>query len=309
MWTMSAPRSSWLPRRYNPGLYGEDFNIGTGKKTTIRELAELARSVFGVKDEPKFGSMEGRAWDLADWYANPAKARQMLGWEARIGLEDGLRTTSRWVAGLSDRELLEANKNAAVKRLRSLSAIIACYQDEQAIPVMYERLTSTFKKLGIDYEIIFVNDCSPDGCGEVIRSISERDSHVIGITHSRNFGSQMAFRSGMEISTKDGVVLLDGDLQDPPELIESFFHKWEEGFDVIYGRRVKRDMPWYWGLLYKAFYRVFAAFSYVKIPTMPAISRSSTAAWWAGCSIAPSGTCSCVGCAPTSASSRPAWIM
>ena len=62
----------------------------------------------------------------------------------------------------------------------------------------------------------------------------------------------MAFRSGMEISTKDGVVLLDGDLQDPPELIEHSSHKWEEGYDVIYGRRVKRDMPWYWGLLYKA---------------------------------------------------------
>lgn len=76
----------------------------------------------------------------------------------------------------------------------------------------------------------------------------------------------MAFRSGMELSTKDGVVLLDGDLQDPPELIESFFRQWEEGFDVIYGRRVKRDMPWYWGMMYKLFYRVFAAFSYIKIP-------------------------------------------
>lgn len=252
--------------KMNPDLYGEDFNIGTGKKTTIHELAELARNLFGVKAEPKFGSMEGRAWDLADWYANPAKAQRMLGWSAGISLEDGLRTTSHWVAGLSDRELLAASKKTTVKRLRSLSAIIACYKDEQAIPVMYERLTSTFKKLGIDYEIIFVNDCSPDGCAEVIRSISERDSHVVGISHSRNFGSQMAFRSGMEISTKDGVVLLDGDLQDPPELIESFFHGWEEGFDVIYGRRVKREMPWHWGLLYKAFYRVFSAFSYVDIP-------------------------------------------
>jgi len=76
----------------------------------------------------------------------------------------------------------------------------------------------------------------------------------------------MAFRSGMELASKDAVVLLDGDLQDPPELIEAFFEKWEEGFDVIYGKRVKREMAWHWGLLYKAFYRVFAAFSYVKIP-------------------------------------------
>jgi dolichol-phosphate mannosyltransferase len=89
---------------------------------------------------------------------------------------------------------------------------------------------------------------------------------VIGITHSRNFGSQMAFRSGMELATKQAVVLLDGDLQDPPELIEPFYTKWEEGYDVVYGRRIQRDMPFYWGWLYKLFYRVFAAFSYVKIP-------------------------------------------
>lgn len=252
--------------KMNPDLYGEDFNIGTGEKTTIGELAELTRSQFGVKDEPQFGSMEGRAWDLAEWYANPGKAQRMFGWKAEVGLADGLKATAPWIAGLSERDLLAASKQTAGKRLRSLSAIIACYRDEQAIPIMYERLTKTFKKLGIDYEIIFVNDCSPDDSAEVIRSISERDPHVIGITHSRNFGSQMAFRSGMEISTKDGVVLLDGDLQDPPELIEPFFHEWEKGFDVIYGRRVKRDMPWYWGILYKAFYRVFAAFSYVKIP-------------------------------------------
>jgi dolichol-phosphate mannosyltransferase len=252
--------------KMNPGLYGEHFNIGTGKKTTIGELAETVRSLFGIKEQPKFGSMEGRAWDLADWYANPAKAQQMLGWKAEIGLADGLRRMTPWVAALSDADVIAASKMTAVKRSRSLSAIIACYKDEQAIPVMHERLTATFKKLGIDYEIIFVNDGSPDACAEVIRGISERDPRIVGISHSRNFGSQMAFRSGMEISTKDGVVLLDGDLQDPPELIEPFFQKWQEGFDVVYGRRVKRDMPWYWGILYKLFYRVFAAFSYVKIP-------------------------------------------
>jgi dolichol-phosphate mannosyltransferase len=76
----------------------------------------------------------------------------------------------------------------------------------------------------------------------------------------------MAFRSGMELSSKQGVVLLDGDLQDPPELIEQFHAKWEEGFDVVYGRRVRREMPTVWGWLYKAFYRVFAALSYVPIP-------------------------------------------
>jgi dolichol-phosphate mannosyltransferase len=120
--------------------------------------------------------------------------------------------------------------------------------------------------LGIEYEIIFVNDCSPDNSYEVISQISEQDPHVIGINHSRNFGSQMAFRSGMEIATKQGVVLLDGDLQDPPELIAQFYEQWVNGYDIVYGRRIKRDMPWYQGMLYKMFYRVFAAFSYINIP-------------------------------------------
>jgi dolichol-phosphate mannosyltransferase len=76
----------------------------------------------------------------------------------------------------------------------------------------------------------------------------------------------MAFRSGMEMATKDACVLLDGDLQDPPELIEAFYEKWKQGHDVVYGRRVKREMPIIWSLLYKLFYRIFAAVSYLQIP-------------------------------------------
>jgi len=252
--------------RMHPGLYGEDFNIGSGVKTTIRDLAQTTKHLFNISEEPKFGSMEGRRWDLSEWFANPAKAKAELGWAAQIGLADGLRKTAEWVSGLTDEQMTVATKKGKKWSRRSISAIIACYRDEPAIPVMHERLTATFKKIGVDYEIIFVNDCSPDNSAEVIRQISERDSRVIGVSHSRNFGSQMAFRSGMEICTKESVVLLDGDLQDPPELIEQFFEQWQAGYDVIYGRRIKRDMPWYWGLQYKLFYRVFAAFSYIKIP-------------------------------------------
>jgi nucleoside-diphosphate-sugar epimerase/glycosyltransferase involved in cell wall biosynthesis len=252
--------------KIHPGLYGENFNIGTGIKTTIAELADTARREFNIIEEPKFGSMESRAWDLADWYADPRKANEKLGWKPLVNLADGLRSMASWVAQLTDNEMFAASKKNNNHRKRSVSAIIACYKDGQAIPIMYSRLTETFNKLGIDYEIIFVNDGSPDDSAQVILDISAKDTRVIGITHSRNFGSQMAFRSGMELSTKDSVVLLDGDLQDPPELIESFYEKWEEGYDVIYGRRIKRDMPWHWGLMYKLFYRIFAMFSYVSIP-------------------------------------------
>lgn len=147
-----------------------------------------------------------------------------------------------------------------------LSAIIACYRDAPAVPIMYQRLTTVFQKLGVEYEIIFVNDRSPDDAAEVLAKLAAQDGRVVVINHTRNFGSQSAFTSGMKIATGDAVILLDGDLQDPPEMIEPFFRKWQEGCDVVYGVRVKRDATLFLQLAYKAFYRLFRAASYVPVP-------------------------------------------
>lgn len=149
---------------------------------------------------------------------------------------------------------------------KKISAIIACYKDAPAIPIMHQRLVSIFKKIDVDYEIIFVNDGSPDNTEEVLKKMVEKDSHVIGVNHSRNFSSQMAFTSGMDIATGDAIVFLDGDLQDPPEIIEKFYKKWLEGYDVVYGVRTKREAPFYMAIAYKLFYRIFHKMSYVKIP-------------------------------------------
>ena len=150
--------------------------------------------------------------------------------------------------------------------IKKLSAIIACYRDAPAVPVMHERLTAVFEKLGVDYEIIFVNDGSPDNARDVLAELAAGDHRVVVINHARNFGSQNAFTSGMRVATGDAVILLDGDLQDPPELIESFYHKWQEGYDVVYGVRVQREATPFLKVAYKAFYRVFRAASYVAIP-------------------------------------------
>jgi dolichol-phosphate mannosyltransferase len=250
-----------------PEQYGDSFNIGTGHKTTIRDLAYLAKAQFHIDAEPEFSTMPGRAWDVSDWYANPSRAEVLLKWRAEVALEDGLARTARWYAGLEDVRMYErASKKRALDRAFSVTAIIACYKDSQAIPVMAERLERMFATLNIDYEIIFVNDGSPDDSEEVIRVISAANPHVLGITHSRNFGSQAAFRSGMQLAAKNAVVLMDGDLQDPPELIPEFVAKWREGFDVVYGVRVKREAAWYMQIAYKAFYRIFDYFSSVPIP-------------------------------------------
>ena len=149
---------------------------------------------------------------------------------------------------------------------KKISAVIACYKDELAIPYMYERLTKVFVKIGVDYEIIFVNDGSPDNTEPVLQELVSKDRHVIAINHSRNFSSQMAFTSGMDIASGDAVVLLDGDLQDPPEIIKEFYKKWMDGFDVVYGERTKREAPLLMQFAYKLFYRIFHQLSYIKIP-------------------------------------------
>jgi dolichol-phosphate mannosyltransferase len=149
---------------------------------------------------------------------------------------------------------------------KKISAIVACYRDAPAVPHMHQRLTAVFERLGVDYEIIFVNDCSPDNAREVLAELAERDTRVVVVNHSRNFGSQSAFTSGMRICTGDAAVLLDGDLQDPPELIEEFYKKWMEGIDVVYGVRAKREATRFLQLGYKLFYRTFRAASYVPMP-------------------------------------------
>ena len=147
-----------------------------------------------------------------------------------------------------------------------ISAIIACYRDAPAIPIMHQRLEAVFHRIDVEYEIIFVNDCSPDNASEVLEALVASNPRVTIIEHTRNFGSQNAFTSGMRIATGDAVVLLDGDLQDPPELIEEFYKKWNEGYEVVYGKRIKREATLFLRVAYKLFYRLFRAMSYVAIP-------------------------------------------
>ena len=243
------------------------FNICSGEAVSMEQVATVTRRLFGIEDEPKFGPAL-RQWDLSKWYGNPGHAREQMNWHARTEFADGLKKTLDWYGIEDNSELLEVNFNASASSLdkKKISAIIACYKDAQAIPFMHQRLVDTFKKLEVDYEIIFVNDCSPDNTMEVIEEVSKADPKVIGISHSRNFGSQAAFMSGMNISTGDACVLLDGDLQDPPELIEDFVENWEKGFDVVFGRRIGREAPLLMRFSYKAFYRVLAKVSTFVVP-------------------------------------------
>jgi dolichol-phosphate mannosyltransferase len=249
----------------NPALYGQSINIGTGTQTTLQQLVECASELFKVERAPTWGTMPNRKWDLDRWRGNYDKAKRLIHWEPRVGLREGLLATSKWqdewdFAG----RILPAF--VAPANRRKISCVIACYKDGQAIPVMYERLVKVFAEMKTRYEIIFVNDCSPDDSQRVIEEICAKDPDVVAINHSRNFGSQAAFLSGMMLASGDAVVLMDGDLQDPPELIPDFCTKWQQGFDVVYGRRVRREAPWFMNVCYKAFYRLFSSMSNIPVP-------------------------------------------
>ncbi|MDR3265064.1 MAG: GDP-mannose 4,6-dehydratase, partial [Synergistaceae bacterium] len=254
--------------RMNPSMFGESCNVGTGTETSLETLARMARELFALDAEVRFDPVESRAWDREHWFADTRNTERMLGWKSRISLSEGLLKTCGWWKEFLKEHAFETltKKQQPAKTKNSVTAVVACYRDGQAIPIMYERLVAVFTRLGLDYEIIFVNDASPDNSEEIIKDISAKDPHVLGITHSRNFGSQAAFRSGMELAGKESCVLLDGDLQDPPELMEDFVRLWREGADVVYGRRIKREMSRGLELCYKFFYRIFAAMSEFAIP-------------------------------------------
>jgi nucleoside-diphosphate-sugar epimerase/glycosyltransferase involved in cell wall biosynthesis len=248
--------------RNEPGL---SINVATGARTTLEDVARTSKDVFNLPADPQFGSHRNRKWDLSNWYGNPAMAKAKLDWSPRHDFKSGLALTGAW-----ERRATELLRTAPARTAtKTISLIVACYRDNQAIPVMYERVVKVFEALkprGYAYELIFVNDCSPANDEDEIAKICARDPGVLGVSHSRNFGSQSAFLSGLEVATGDAAVLMDGDLQDPPELLPQMIDGLEKGFDVVYGQRVKRDAPLYMQLFYKVFYRVFRKLSEVAIP-------------------------------------------
>ena len=149
-----------------------------------------------------------------------------------------------------------------------LSVVVVCYRDAGSIRALYDRLTKALRAITPSYEIIYVNDASPDESESILRALAAEDSHFTVIQQARNFGAQAGFTAGMVQALGDAVVLMDGDLQDPPELIAEFVKKWQEGYEVIYGVRRKREksMGRLNALLYHLFYVVLNSLSYVRIP-------------------------------------------
>lgn len=148
-----------------------------------------------------------------------------------------------------------------------LSVVIPIYNEEGNIPTLYSRLTEVVQQLNLKYEFIFVNDGSKDASIGLIKDLAQKDERVKYVDFSRNFGHQIAVTAGLDRSIGDSVVIIDADLQDPPELIIDLYHKHKEGFEVVYAKRKQRKGE---SILKKVtakmFYRLLARITSVEIP-------------------------------------------
>ncbi len=149
-----------------------------------------------------------------------------------------------------------------------LSIVVPLYNEELVIDTMYEKLTSVMAENDIlDYEIVMINDGSRDATEMKAKAICSKDEKVKLISFSRNFGHQIAITAGMDKTRGRAVVIIDADLQDPPEVIIEMLKKWKEGYDVVYGVRTKRKgESWFKLATAHLFYRILKKLTSVEIP-------------------------------------------
>ena len=150
---------------------------------------------------------------------------------------------------------------------KKISVVIPCYNESENISAMYERLTNMLRQVTPAWEIIYVDNASTDMSEEKYRALCNRDSAVSIILMARNSGnSDTSYSAGTEYASGDAVVWIDGDIQDPPDLILEFVKKWQEGYDVVYGVRSKRKVGLLLGWAYNTFYKLFNRYSYIRMP-------------------------------------------
>jgi polyisoprenyl-phosphate glycosyltransferase len=157
-------------------------------------------------------------------------------------------------------------KNNQTKEVE-LSVIIPVYNEEKILPELYRRLKNTVSEITSSYELIFINDGSRDNSLVELFKLSQADDNVYYINFSRNFGHQIAVSAGVDACSGNAVVIIDGDLQDPPELIAELYHKHKEGYEVVYARRIARNgeslfKKW----TAKLFYRILQKLTEINIP-------------------------------------------
>jgi dolichol-phosphate mannosyltransferase len=173
------------------------------------------------------------------------------------------KTRSRKQVGSASKRL----KAAATPRPTLLSIIAPIYNEIENLPELHRRAAAVMKSLRVDWELLLVDDGSTDGSTEAIRTLARSDSHVRPIIFARNFGHQIAVTAGLDYCRGQAAVIIDADLQDPPELIPELVAEWREGYEVVYAVRAERGgETWFKRITASAFYRIIYRITDVKIP-------------------------------------------
>jgi glycosyltransferase involved in cell wall biosynthesis len=149
----------------------------------------------------------------------------------------------------------------------SISVVAPAYNEQEVLGEFYRRVTEVMRGIGADYEIVLVNDGSRDNTLALMHALRAGDPHVSVVDLSRNFGKEIALSAGLDYTKGEVVIVLDSDLQDPPELIPQMLEIWREGYDVVYGTRTVRDgESWFKKTTASYFYRLIKQVSRVDIP-------------------------------------------
>ena len=148
-----------------------------------------------------------------------------------------------------------------------ISIVVPAYNEQEVLPAFHERLTSALSDLTYAIEIVYINDGSTDGTLAIMDELYAKDPRVTLVDLSRNFGKEIALTAGLHKAQGDAIVVIDADLQDPPELIPQLVAEWEQGFDVVYAKRSqRRGESWLKKTTASLFYRLMQRVSKVKIP-------------------------------------------
>ena len=147
------------------------------------------------------------------------------------------------------------------------SIVAPIFNEIESIPELYKRVSAVMDKMGDSWELILVDDGCTDGSTQAILDLSENDDRVIPLIFARNFGHQIAVTAGWDHARGDAVVIIDADLQDPPEVIPELAAKWKEGYEVVYAVRAEREgESWFKKFSASVFYRLIARITEVNIP-------------------------------------------
>jgi len=147
-----------------------------------------------------------------------------------------------------------------------ISVVVPLFDEEENLGELHRRLTRALEPLTASYELVFVNDGSRDATAPLLDELRRDDPRLVVLHLSRNFGHQPALCAGIDHARGEAVILMDGDLQDPPEVLDRFIAAWREGHDVVYAVRAQRQEHWTKRSAYALFYRVWRAVSDLDIP-------------------------------------------